>query len=98
MRSYQDRAEAETMTWHPALPCPHCGHDVWGVERPWRMSKSDRPLLIPVVCRHCHVMETAHHVHGEWLGMYMYSRYCGPLTDSFSEFVQEHAAYLREPV
>jgi hypothetical protein len=89
--TYQDRAEAETQTGHPCLPCPHCGHDAWAVERPWRKSKRDRPRLFPAQCGHCGVVETAHHVDGEWLGAYHYSKHPGSLRD----FVQEHAAWLR---
>lgn len=94
--SYRDRQEAESATGHPAFPCPRCGHDDWAVERPWRKSKSDRPLLFPVVCSHCHTVETAHHVDGNWMGQHSYSRYCGPYTESLYDFVQEHASYLRE--
>ena len=94
--TYRDRIEAETATGHPALPCPHCGYDDWYVHRPYRKSQHDRPLLFAAECLHCHVVDTAHHAHGNWMGQHSYSRYCGPLTESLYEFVQEHAAFLRE--
>jgi len=90
--TYRDRIEAETATGHPALPCAHCGHDAWAVERPWRKSKRDRTCLRPAKCSHCGVVDTAHHVDGEWLGAYHYSKYPGSLFG----FVEEHAAYLKE--
>ena len=90
--TYQDRAEAESKTGVPAWPCPHCGYDVWAVEQPWRKSKSDRPCLFPAVCCHCHIMETAHHADGCWMGMRQYSRFPGSLCD----FVTGYAAYLRD--
>jgi len=90
--TYQTRIEAETATGHPALPCAHCGHDSWTVHRPWRKSKRDRPCLFPAVCSHCHVMETAHHNDGCWMGARQYSKFPGTLCD----FVTGYAAYLRE--
>jgi len=92
VKSYQDRVEAEAATGHPALPCPHCGYDEWCVERPYRKSKHDRPCLFPAVCGHCHILETAHHVDGEWMGMSQYSKFPGCLCD----FVTSYATYLRE--
>ena len=91
MSGYQDRLEAEAQAGIPALPCPVCGYDAWFRELPQHKSKSNRHLMVPVSCGRCHVMETAHHVDGEWLGAYRYSRYPGSLV----EFVTEHAAYLR---
>ena len=92
MKSYRDRVEAEAVTGVPAWPCSRCGYDAWLVERHWRKSKADRPCLFPAVCGHCHILETAHHVDGEWMGMHMYSK--SPA--SLYEFVTEHATYLRE--
>lgn len=90
--SYQDRAEAEAATGHPAFPCPYCGYDSWTVHRPYRKSRHDRPCLFAAVCSHCSIMETAHHVDGEWMGMRRYSKFPGSLYD----FVTGYAAYLRE--
>ena len=92
MTSYRDRIEAETATGHPAWPCPRCGHDAWCVERPWRKSKADLPCLFPAVCGHCHVVETAHHIDGNWQGQHSYSK--SPA--SLYAFVMEHAEWLRE--
>lgn len=95
--TYRDRIEAETATGHPAWPCPHCGYDAWAVERPWRKSKADRPCLFPATCGHCGVMETAHHVDGNWMGQHMYSRLTGMHIEgqSLGAFVQDRAEFLR---
>ena len=93
MSSYQDRLEAEAKTGHPAWPCPHCGYDLWCVERSWRTAKSDRPsCLFPAVCGHCGILEDAHHVDGNWMGQHSYSKSPANLC----EFVTEHATVLRE--
>jgi len=92
MSGYSDRLEAEVQEGYPAWPCPHCGHDAWCVERPHRRSKHDRTVLFPAVCGHCHIMETAHHVDGNWMGQHSYSKSPASLYD----FVTEHAAWLRE--
>ena len=90
--TYRDRCEAEAATGHPAWPCPHCGHDVWAVERPWRKPESDHPCLFPAVCGHCHILEDAHHVDGNWMGQHMYSKSPASLCD----FVREHSEWLKE--
>jgi hypothetical protein len=87
-----DRFEAENLTGHPAWPCAHCGHDVWRVHQPWRRAKTDFPCLFPAICGHCHIIETAHHNDGMWMGMHHYSKYPGGL----SQFVAEHSEYLME--
>lgn len=92
MTGYQDRVEAETATGTPAWPCPRCGYDAWAVERPWRKSRADQPRLLTAVCGHCGVVDDAHHVDGEWLGAYRYSKFPGSLV----ELVASYAAYLRE--
>lgn len=92
MTAYADRLQIEHETGQPALPCSHCGRDWWEVQRPWRRRKTDIPVMFPAICGHCHVIETAHHNDGSWLGMMRYSGYPG----SFVNFVGEHAAYLRE--
>lgn len=89
--TYRDRIEAETATGRPALPCAHCGYDAWAVERPWRKSKSDRPCLFPAVCGHCRIVETAHHVDGEWMGRHLESQSPAGLY----AFVMERAECLR---
>ena len=89
--TYRDRIEAETATGHPAWPCPRCGHDAWCVERPRRKSKSDRPCLFPAVCGHCHVVDTAHHADGNWMGQHSYSK--SPA--SLYAFVMDRAECLR---
>lgn len=88
MTTYSDRVQIEAETGQPALPCSHCGHDAWSVE--WRYRK--HPTMSSAVCGHCHILETAHHNDGSWLGMWRYSHHPGSLL----EFVEEHAAYLRE--
>ena len=90
--TYQERIEAEAKTGYPCWPCPHCGRDSWSVERPFRKSKHDHPTLFPAVCNHCHVIETAHHVDGEWMGMWMYAGRPG----SLYYFVQDHAIWMSE--
>jgi hypothetical protein len=89
---HYDRIEAEAKDGTPAWPCYLCGRDSWDVTRPYRKSKSNRPMLYPAVCNHCHIMECALHVDGAWLGIHAYSKSPASLYD----FVQEHAAYLRE--
>lgn len=92
MTGYRDRMEAETITGYPALPCPICGFDLWDVKRPYRKHKTDRICLTVAECSQCHVLETAHHVDGFWMGRHAQSGYPGRLYD----FVIEHAAVLRE--
>jgi hypothetical protein len=91
---YHDRIEQEAATGHPAWPCYRCGRDDWQVERPFRKTKADRTCLYPAICGHCHIMETAMHIDGGWMGMHVYSR----SPQSLYAFVQEHATWLRGTV
>ena len=88
--SYQSRINEEHTTGRPALPCIHCGFDDWHMGPVYQ--KDSRPQTRLATCGHCHIVEDAHHVDGEWLGAWLYAELPIPLYD----FAEEHARILRE--
>lgn len=90
------RLEEEAKSGYPQWPCPHCGEDRWRVEGTIGRSKKESPVTFPVSCIYCGVIETAHHVDGEWMGAHDYAlRHKLTSNQSLYDFVEYESKSMR---
>lgn len=93
---FQKALDDEYKLGIPSWPCPHCGHQMWNVHSPYRQSAKDIATMYPATCGHCGVLETAHHVDGEWMGAHDYAMRHGWGDRSLYKFVMFEAEKMKE--